>query len=155
MRSVLNAFNPWSRMTGKRIFVHSFKRSYAFSIWIHSSVANHRETSVIFRIDVPFKTIIFGFQAHYYLPSGANFKVYRLLKRTLWLQPDTERLVDKSSSQCKFLFKIMFLTQSTLVLILGSLVKYKFEVIKSFRATWAIPKLIFYLYFVGEIGFQM
>lgn len=109
----------------------------------------------IFRIDVPFKTIIFGFQAHYYLPSGANFKVYRLLKRILWLQPDTERLVDQSSSQCKFLFKIMFLTQSTLVLILGSLVKYKFEVIKSFRATSAIPKLIFYLYFVGEIGFQM
>lgn len=96
----------------------------------------------IFRIDVPFKTIIFDFQALYYLPSGANFKVYRLLKSILWLQPDTERLADQSSSQYKFLFKIMFLTQDTLVHILGSLVKYKFEVIKSFRATSAIPKLI-------------
>lgn len=49
----------------------------------------------------------------------------------------------------------MFFTQSTLVVILGSLVKYKSEVIKSFRATSAIPKLIFYLNFVGEIVFQI
>lgn len=141
-------------MTHRRICAHSFKSSYKFLALNPFFSAIQQRNLCIFRIDVPFNTIIFSFQAHYYLPSGANFKVYSLLKNLYGFSQILKGLYI-SHHHTRFLFKIMFFSQSTLVVILSSLVKYKSEVIKSFRATSAIPKLIFYLYFVGEIVFQV
>lgn len=115
----------------------------------------HSETTTHFsESDVPFKTIIFGFQVHYYLPSGTNFKCIEASKQNSWPQPDTGKVWSPSSLQYKFLFKIMFFTRRTLVPVLGSFVKYKVEVIKCLGATSAISKIISPLYLTAEIKFQ-